>query len=108
MKSKNQHLAKILPSIDLTKTQSLDTYNQTIHAEYVQSILSRIDHRNEDYVFKNGIVRKYTERECFRFMGFTDKDFDNASSVCKRKDLYQQAGNTIVVQVLENIFKNML
>ena len=108
VKSKNQHLAKILPSIDLTKTQSLDTYNQTIHTDKVQSILSRIDHRNEDYVFKDGMVRKYTERECFRFMGFTDEDFDKASSVCKRKDLYQQAGNSIVVQVLEQIFKEML
>ena len=108
MKSKNQHLAKILPSIDLAKTQSLDTYNQTIHTDYVQSILSKIGNRNEDYVFKDGIVRKYTERETFRFMGFTDDDFDKASSVCKRKDLYQQAGNSIVVQVLENIFKEML
>ena len=108
MKSKNQHLANILHKIDLTKTQSLDTYNQSIHTNYVQSILSRIGNRNEDYVFNEGIIRSYTERECFSFMGFCKEDFEKASLICPRSQLYKQAGNSICVPVLEHIFRQML
>ena len=47
-------------------------------------------------------------------MGFSDEDFDKASLEHKTKDgklngtLYKQAGNSIVVQVLEAIFKELL
>lgn len=53
--------------------------------------------------------RKYTPRECWRLMGFSDEDFDKAAAVNKAKTtLYQQAGNSIVVDVLMAIFKEML
>lgn len=57
--------------------------------------------------------RHMTERECWRLMGFTDEDFDKVSAVHPRKDgykssiLYKQAGNSIVVQVLEAILKEL-
>lgn len=54
------------------------------------------------------VVRRLTARECFRLMGFTDEDYDNASQVCSENRLYAQAGNSIVVDVLEAIFKEML
>lgn len=41
-------------------------------------------------------------------MGFTDEDFDKAKEVNSDSQLYKQAGNSIVVQVLESIFKEML
>lgn len=42
-------------------------------------------------------------------MGFSDEDFDKAAAVNKAKTtLYQQAGNSIVVDVLMAIFKEML
>ena len=41
-------------------------------------------------------------------MGFTDEDFDKASKVVSDTQLYKQAGNSIVVDVLEAIFKEML
>lgn len=53
-------------------------------------------------------IRKLTPRECWRLMGFTDQDFDKASKVVSNSQLYKQAGNSIVVDVLENIFKQML
>jgi len=49
-------------------------------------------------------IRKLTEREYWRLMGFTDEDFDKASKVSSRTQLYKQAGNSIVVPVLEAIF----
>lgn len=53
-------------------------------------------------------IRKLTPKECWRLMGFTDEDFDRAAAVNSNTQLYKQAGNSIVVQVLEAIFKEML
>lgn len=53
-------------------------------------------------------IRKLTPRECWRLMGFSDKDFDAAAAVNSNTQLYAQAGNSIVVNVLEEIFKNMI
>lgn len=53
-------------------------------------------------------IRKLTPRECWRLMGFTDEDFDRAKEVNSDTQLYKQAGNSIVVDVLEAIFGEML
>lgn len=53
-------------------------------------------------------VRKLTPRECWRLMGMSDEDYDKAAEVCSESQLYKQAGNSIVVDVLEAIFENML
>lgn len=53
-------------------------------------------------------IRKLTPRECYRLMGFDDESFDKAKAVNSDTQLYKQAGNSIVVQVLEDIFKEML
>lgn len=59
----------------------------------------------------NGLrIRKLTPKECFRLMGFDDVDFERAAKVNSNSQLYKQAGNSIVVNVLEKIliqlFKN--
>lgn len=41
-------------------------------------------------------------------MGFDDEDFDKAQEVNSDSQLYKQAGNSIVVDVLEAIFGEML
>lgn len=53
-------------------------------------------------------IRKLTPLECWRLMGFKDKDF----YICKNNkisdfQLYKMAGNSIVVDVLEEIFKRI-
>lgn len=54
-------------------------------------------------------IRKLTPLECWRLMGFEDADFHKAKSVgISDTQLYRQAGNSIVVNVLESIFKNLL
>ena len=53
-------------------------------------------------------VRKLTPKECFRLMGFDDADFEKASQHNSNTQLYKQAGNSIVVDVLYYIFKQML
>lgn len=53
-------------------------------------------------------IRKLTPRECWRLMGFKDEDFDKAKEVNSDTQLYKQAGNSIIVDVLCSIFKEML
>lgn len=48
-------------------------------------------------------IRKLTPKECFRLMGFEDSDFKKAEAVNSNTQLYKQAGNSIVVPVLEHI-----
>lgn len=50
-------------------------------------------------------IRKLTPRECFRLMGVKDEDYDKLTVSDTQK--YKQAGNSIVVDVLEDIFDNM-
>lgn len=52
-------------------------------------------------------IRKLTPRECFRLMGFDDSDFDKVEGKMSNTQLYKQAGNSIVVNVLEEIYKEL-
>lgn len=62
----------------------------------------------------NNRYRLLTERECWRLMGFSDDDFDKvlekhpSREGCQNGILYKQAGNSIVVTILESIFKELL
>jgi len=62
----------------------------------------------EKKVSENERVRKLTPKEYWRLMGFDDSDFIKASKVCSNHQLYKQAGNSIVVNVLEKILSNLL
>lgn len=54
-------------------------------------------------------IRKLTPKECWRLMGFDDADFEKAkASGVSNSQLYKQAGNSIVVNVLEGILKNLV
>lgn len=59
-------------------------------------------------VTNNLRIRKLTPKETWRLMGFDDEDFEKAEKVNSNTQLYKQAGNSIVVNVLEAIFKNLL
>jgi DNA (cytosine-5)-methyltransferase 1 len=54
-------------------------------------------------------IRKLTPKECWRLMGFDDEDFEKAKAAgISNSQLYKQAGNSIVVNVLEAILWNLL
>ena len=65
----------------------------------------RLKYSKDDYV--DFSIRKLTPKECWRLMGFSDGQFEKAESVCSNTQLYKQAGNSIVVDVMEYIFKNL-
>ena len=61
-------------------------------------------------------IRKLTPKECWRLMGFSprnedgsfnDECFEKAQAVCSNSQLYKQAGNSIVVNCIEEILINL-
>ena len=58
----------------------------------------------DNYVTTNGRIRRLTPRECLRLMGFSD----DWKIVVSDTPMYQQAGNSIVVDVLINILNEII
>lgn len=58
----------------------------------------------DNYVTTDGRLRKLTPRECLRLMGFSD----SFKIVVSDTAMYQQSGNSIVVDVLMNIMAKVL
>lgn len=93
-----------------------DDYNNRVKAD--QSVIGTLTTNIESSTPRNGTkiieegenmrIRKLTPKECFRLMGFSDEDFEKAEKVNSNSQLYKQAGNSIVVDVLEELFCMML
>lgn len=65
--------------------------------------------QKDNYIFSSAKIRKLTPMECWRLMGFYDEDFKKAkASGVSDHQLYRQAGNSIVVDILQAILKNLL
>lgn len=90
---------------------TINAFNQTVNKSNISPTITT---RPEGFktaiviVMENGDLRKITPKECWNLMGFSDKDFYNAKKVCTDSQLYKQAGNSIVKQVLMNVFKELL
>lgn len=86
---------------------------RTIKSQYYKNSIANFD-KTGTYgatgvckIDKHGIkIRKLTPRECWRLMGFSDEDFDKVKGISNTQ-LYKMAGNSIVVNVLEAIFKQL-
>ena len=63
--------------------------------------------QREPKIFIDGRVRKLTPRECWRLQGFPDWAFDKAQEVNSNSQLYKQAGNSVTVNVIEAIAKEL-
>ena len=83
---------KIKPKTDLTIARPL---LQTMHKMHRAGV--------DNYVTHMGKIRKLTPRECLRLMGFRD----TFKIVVSDTQIYRQAGNSIVVDVLIAILKSM-
>lgn len=87
------------------KIKYMDLYNQNVTDNC--GTLTNPSH-NTSRLWDGARIRKLTPKECFRLMGFADEDFEKASKVNSNTQLYKQAGNSIVVNVLMEIFRKML
>ena len=61
----------------------------------------------EPIIVDDNGIRKLTPLECWRLMGFDDEDFKAAAKVNSNSQLYKQAGNSIVVPVLETVIRGI-
>ena len=56
---------------------------------------------------KKYYIKRLTPLEAFRFMGFDDEDYEKASKVTCKTQLYKQCGNSIVVPVVEKVLHEL-
>lgn len=91
--NKGNRVFGLCPTINSTTTESSFIYKEPFRTKNIDGLR----------------IRKLTPKECWRLMGFSDEDFDKAKKAgLSDSKLYKQAGNSIVVNVLEEIFKQML
>ena len=68
----------------------------------------RANNNNNTFAYTGLRIRKLTPLETWRLMGFDDEDFRKAEKVNSNAQLYKQAGNSIVVDVLEHLLTKAL
>jgi DNA (cytosine-5)-methyltransferase 1 len=81
------------------------------NGDFVFEELAKVEDRRDvmerafvgDYLGKRGVIRQLSHRECLRLMGFSD----TFKIVVPNVASYRQSGNSIVVDVLENILKEV-
>ena len=66
-----------------------------------------LDTGNTQAIEQNKKIRRLTPLECWRLQGFTDEEFWKAQKVNSDTQLYKQAGNSITVNVMTEIFKKI-
>ncbi len=74
----------------------------------IMGALVATDYKQPKQILCEHRVRKLTPRECFRLMGMRDDDINKIQAAgISNTQQYKMAGNSIVVDVLEAIFKNL-
>lgn len=96
-------IAKDGDSIDLAYPNSTTRRGRVGHG--VSKTLACADNMA---TVQNYRIRKLTPKECWRLMGFSDEDFNKAAKVNSNTQLYKQAGNSIVVNVIQAILEELL
>ena len=56
---------------------------------------------------KKYAIRRLKPNEAYRFMGFDDVDYEKSSKLCGKTAIYKQAGNSIVVDVIYLVLKQL-
>ncbi len=97
---------------EIIRTQKANqqfNWNGDFVFEDYSKIINREDVLQRAYVGewneKKGVIRQLTYRECYRLMGFSDTyDFSKVNNIWR----YRQAGNSIIVNVLEHLMLEIL
>lgn len=94
--------ANIGDSVNLEQ-QNSNTRRGRVGKEVANTLLTNC---HQGIVENDYRIRKLTPLECWRLMGWKDEQFNKIKGI-SNSQLYKQAGNGIVVNVLEGIFKNL-
>ncbi len=105
---KYRNRARINPKIIQTqKANQQFNWNGDFVFEPLSKVKNNKEIMSRSYVStwngQKGVIRQLSYRECLRLMGFSD----SFKIVVPNVPAYRQAGNSIVVDVLENIFKEI-
>ena len=107
LKSSPKNLVQTIEQNELpiNEVRNMDLYNRNLTEN---STTLRDGVHNEQRLWDGLRIRKLTPKECFRLMGFEDKDVDILiENNISNSQLYKMAGNSIVVDVLYYIFKQL-
>lgn len=114
----NDSMGVVEKEYERTPLKFLNRNQKNIDGDYAFCVDSCSTNGVKEIEGSNLRIRKLTPKECWRLMGFDDEDFEKARNALNEKfykgkdksssQLYKQAGNSIVVNVLEKIFKNLL
>ena len=84
--------------------QNINKPDKTI----ANTITTRAGQRPTDnFVYRDGKLRKLTPKEIWRLMGFDENDVKKCSAIVSETQLYKQAGNSIVVNVVMSIIQKL-
>lgn len=108
LRSQNKQLIETIQKNEFREGEPkvMDLYNRRAN-EKVSPTLDDPTH-NDRRLYDGLRIRRLTPKECWRLMGFSDEDFEKARAVNSDTQLYKQAGNSIVVDVLVAILRNLL
>ena len=107
--SKNKRIQATASKLDLNiDGQYMDIFNQTNRQDITGALLAGMDAHQGNIVYNNYRIRKLTPKECFRLMGVKDGDFEKIAKNQSNASLYHLAGDSIVVDVLMAIFRQMI
>ena len=81
-------------------------YNQGGEHDIAPTLTSNSYHEN-NHLSDGFRIRKLTPKECWRLQGFPDCAFDKAKEVNSNSQLYKQAGNSVTVNVIAAIAKEL-
>ena len=90
------------------KFNEYDMSNRVYHENGISPTLTATGENGAKKIITDFRIRKLTPRECFRLMGMRDDDIDKIQEAgISNTQQYKLAGNSIVVDVLETIFRNL-
>lgn len=92
---------------EIYEDDSVKTRRDRVGKGFAQTLTTSCNQAVVEPEAKSFRVRKLTPRECYRLMGFTDEQFDKSQAFSSDSQLYKQAGNSIVVDVLYYIFEKL-
>lgn len=94
-------------TINREKGKKLSQWNRIIHSDCLCCTLTTRD-SPMIYLPKQKKVRSLSAMECMLLMGFTQQDYYKISKFVSDSQIYKQAGNSIVVPVLEDLFRSLI
>lgn len=93
------------------RVYDINGYSPTLGSGHAMSqpIISVIEATKKDFAITlySGRIRKLIPKECFRLQGFLDEYFEKAQFVNSDNQLYKQVGNSVTVNVIYEIAKNL-